>query len=138
MFKVTVSGSYVLSGKLSEIDQYETTFDMAEGREAEARAIIQNSGILDERLRKEKKSYRRWRTCQVIDIVEVKDDNTSVDAELESLFIEAVNLACVPVSYKRLRKNEAKKAALVEAIKNKKTRIVKAKARKGGLKREAA
>ncbi len=139
MFKVTVEGKYVISGKLAQIDEYKETFDLAEGREAYARNIIQNSGILEERLRKTKKKFKRWQTCKVVDIKEVENKlDSDVDPELDALFGEAVDLACVPVDYKRLVKNEARKSTLKKAIKSKKARIAKAKAKKGGLKKMEA
>lgn len=139
MFKITVSGNYVISGKLAQIDEYETSFIMSEGREAEARAIIQNSGMLDERLRKEKKNYKRWRTCNVTNIEEAKDGSSKdVDQELDVLLVDATELGCIPTTYKRLASNVTRKKALQEAIKKKKSRIKKAKAKRDGLKEMAA
>lgn len=146
MFKVKVSGTYVISGRLAQIDAYEAEFKMSEGREAEARAIIQNSGMLDIELRKSKPNYKRWRTCQVIKITELKeqgkvDDKTKAandeQAEIEALLIEATNIACIPVSYKSYVSDKLRKDALIESIKKKKKKIAKAKARVKGDKKGA-
>jgi len=138
MFNVTVAGSYVISGKLAQIDEYEEVFELTEGRVPEARAIIQNSGILDERLRKTKKNYRRWRTCQVIDVEGTTKEATKEETKLHELLVEATKKGCLPATFKRLKRPESKIKALEKAIKNKAKRVAKAKAKKGGMKEEAA
>lgn len=132
MFRVKVSGKYYLTGKLSEIDYYEAEFELNEGRESYARAIIQDSGILDTFLLKspECKKYKRWQTCQVVSIKEIKDKEIDKEAkEVEELLVEAIELACVPTTYKRFRSDTARKMALTEALEKKKARIEKDKAK---------
>lgn len=124
MYRVFVSGTYVLTGKLSQIDSYEVSFEMVTGDVAEARAIIQNSGMLDEKLRKEVEFYKRWQTCQVVDVQpleEFKKDEAA--AVLEVLVLEATGLACLPANYKQLKSNKLKKSTLKDAIVKKKERI---------------
>lgn len=130
MFKVTVAGNYVTTGRIAQIEYYEASFELAEGQESLARAIIQNSGIIDDHLRKTKKNFKRWQTCGIIQIEELKDKKAKEeDKELEELLIEATNLGCIPSTYKRLVNTEPKKKALVDAIERKKKRIEKAKAK---------
>ena len=135
MYKVTVAGTYVISGRLAQIDSYEVEFTMAEGDTAKARLIIQNSGMLDEKLRKEKTSYKRWRTCQVIDIKNIGGETKKDVKELEDLLIEATELACMPVSYKSFTNDKLRKEALKASIKRKKKKVAKAKARIKGEKK---
>lgn len=138
MFNVTVAGSYVISGKLAQIDEYEEVFELSEGRVPEARAIIQNSGMLDERLRKNKKNYRRWRTCQVIDIEGTTTEATKETTKLHELLVKATKMGCIPSTFKRLKNPKTKIKHLEEAIENKVKRVKKAKAKKGGMKEKAA
>ena len=138
MFNVTVAGSYVISGKLAQIDEYEEVFELTEGRVPEARAIIQNSGILDERLRKTKKNYRRWRTCQVIDVQGTTKEATKEKTELHELLVKATEMGCIPATFKRLKVDKTKIKHLKEAIENKAKRVKKAKSKKSGMKEEAA
>ena len=59
MFKVKVEGEYVVSGKLKELKYYEAEFDLEEGEESMARAIIQN-GLINDYMRKNVEGYGRW------------------------------------------------------------------------------
>lgn len=135
MFKVTAAGKYIISGKVPQIDNYEVTFEMAEGRQAEARAIIQNSGMLDDILRKEKKGFKRWQTCQVIKTEEIEGKVKESTRELESLLLEATTLACIPVDYKSYASDSLRITALKESIEKKKISVAKAKARTTGDKK---
>ena len=135
MFKVTVTGTYTIAGKIAQIDSYEVTFKMAEGRKSEARAIIQNSGMLDEKLRKDKPGFKRWRTCQVTKIEEVEGKVDESVKELEKLLIEATQLACIPVDYKSYANDKMRIDTLKQAIEKKKISIAKAKARSKGDKK---
>ena len=135
MFKVTVTGTYIIGGKISQIDSYEVTFKMAEDRKPEARAIIQNSGMLDEKLRKDKKGFKRWRTCQVINIEEIEGKVDEAEKELEKLLIEATQLACIPIDYKSYANDKMRVGSLEKAIEKKKISIAKAKSRSKGDKK---
>jgi len=140
MFKVKVSGTYVLSGKISEIDYYEAEFELNEGREAYARAIIQNDGMLDRFLEKSKEypKYKRWRTCQIESIDEIEGKVGTDNAEVETLIVEATELGCIPANFKSFKKPMSKIKVLSEAIKKKKERIERSKKTVKGMKEEAA
>jgi len=120
-----VAGQYVKAGKLSDIDYYEETFEISEGEEGKARVIIQNSGMLEERLRKEKGSFKRWQTCQVIKIEKSESkaptkkedkEKLGLEVEVQELLAKASSLGCVPAAYKNMGSDKLRKMALEEAI----------------------
>lgn len=130
MYSVTVEGQYYVSGKLGGVEFYEEKFELGEGRQDHARALIQNSGLLEERLRK-KKNFKAWQTCQVTKIKPI--DGRVIegdDKKLEDLLLEATSKGCIPSDYKILRSNSARKMKLKEALKRHEEREQRMKAKK--------
>ena len=127
MFKHTVEGEYVLSGKLTQIEYFETTFTLEEANPSVARSIIQN-GLLEDKMRKEFKNFKRVRTSQIVKTEKVEDEKakSDTDVELEKLLAEAGNLGCVPVNYTSYKSDDMRKRQLAIAIKRRHDRQAKA------------
>jgi len=136
MYKWKAYGDYVVSGKLAQIDYFETVFELEEDREAYARAIIQN-GLLQDQLKKEIPNFKRWRECHVKLIEKIsKTEEASTDPEIEKLLIEATELGCLPPNYHSYKSDAARKRRLKEAVEKKKASIKKRAEKKDGIKIE--
>jgi hypothetical protein len=88
----------------------------------EARSVIKN-GLLDERLKKTVKNYRKYRTYEII---EFKDtDKKSEQSDYDKLMVKAVKNQCVPENLDSYATQEGKQKALERALDTKKKREAK-------------
>lgn len=71
MFKVTVAGEYKYgtSKRETKLETFEETFQVPV-KDSEALSIIQNQ-LLGQRLKSKIKGYKGWRTCQLVNQVEL-------------------------------------------------------------------
>lgn len=102
-------------GKATLIDLYEEEF-ILEGveSEAQARSIIKN-GLLSERLRKNTKGYKRFRTYEVTSFEDT--DKKSDSSELDKLLVEASKKGCLPDNLDNYKSAAAKTKAIQKALK---------------------
>lgn len=91
---------------------------------AQARCIIQG-GLIDERLRRNVKGYKRWRTCDVVSFEGTSDKPEAEETELQKLLMEATRLGCLPDTIDSYRRADHKAKALQKAIDNHKSRMAK-------------
>lgn len=85
----------------------------------EARSIIRK-GLLNERLRKKVKNYKKFRTCQVVSLEKTNEESKT--GEMEKKLLEATKLGCVPVNLDSYLSEGGKEKALEKAIEVKKQR----------------
>jgi hypothetical protein len=122
---ITVEGEYIASvDGISESDTYkeEFVFDGSISTKGEARAIAKR--LVKPKLLKENPDIKLVQTCQVISM-----EPTSKKAEqkeLTNLWLEAINLSCIPDSIDQYRNEAAKKEALERSIKVARARRAKA------------
>lgn len=126
--KVVVEGEVRVrtESKAVMLDRYKETFLLDDSVKDERQALsIIKKGLLDERLRKTVKNYRRYRTHEVVSFESVSDKPE--DSELAKLLVEATELQCVPEGLSRYTADGGRKKALEKAIEVKKAKNAKSK-----------
>lgn len=132
MFKYTVEGEYVESGKLAQLSFYKTSIILAEENQGKALSVIQNIMLTDV-LKKEIKDFKRWRTAKITDVKAANEDEAAkVDVDLEKAATEATELGAVPPNLSMYKKQEDKKKALEAAVEKKKAANAKREKKEAG------
>ena len=134
--KWTFEGEYTKSEKLGGTAPYELEVILTTNDERLARAVAQNSCVINSLGKKENENWKRWRTCQVV-AGEDTTDKPTLEPKVEKLLIEAVNKGVVPQNFEALRTNERREQELSKAIERKDAAEAKA-ARKAGKKPKAS
>ena len=119
--KITVEGDYIIeddSGK--DIVKFKEDFILNGAIEniGEARAVIKR--LITPRLKKKNPGTRHVKTCQVVSMTPCMEKAEQV--ELSKLWLEAINMSCVPDAIGEYRDEESIKASLERAIAKKKAR----------------
>lgn len=125
--KAKAEGELVVkSGSAAEIIFYEEDVILSDEvkSEGEARRLLKG-GLIDDILRKKYDNFKRTRTCQVVEITEVKEKPEN--DELQLLLIEATKLDCVPENIENYKRPDYKVKALEKAIARAKERMEKQK-----------
>lgn len=127
--KITVEGEYIYvdeTGSVTEEFNEEFILNGIVSTVGEARAIIKR--LIRPRLRKKNPETKFIKTCQVIDMTPCMEKAEQVD--LTKLWLEAINLSCIPDSLGEYRNEDAIMVALKTSIDKAKARRAKAAAKK--------
>lgn len=119
----------VVENNAKSVEFYECEFILADSVESidQARQLIQ-AGKITEYLKRNHKGFKRWRTCQVVELKSVPEKPES--EELDGLMIQAQNLGCLPDNIDNYKRPDYKLKAVEKSIAAHKSREAKKKAKK--------
>lgn len=123
MYEYKVDGDYFTNSKNGGTSFYETSFILNEKSLPIARSIIQNT-LLHTKLRKELDDYRKWRTADVQEGVEVKNGKPDVSVETEQLAKKVMEAGKTPHNINSYEKEVDKQKVLKKAL-NRKSEVKK-------------
>jgi hypothetical protein len=114
--KVKVEGELVTRDHNGNaIEFYEEEFILgADVRTKEQAHVIVKKALLDDRLRRGHKGYKRFRTAQIVEFGTT--DEPAEQSDIDKLLIKATALNCIPENLNNYKRPDHKQRALEKAI----------------------
>lgn len=108
----------------NSIEFYEEEFVLDDSVKTKEQAhVIIKKALLDDRLRRQHKGYKRFRTAQIVDFG--KTDEKAEQSDIDKLLIRATELNCIPENLNNYKRPDHKQRALEKAIEKALERKVK-------------